>query len=347
MAYLVYIDYLKQIQDANLTAILSTDQGEYIRARAERTAQEEISSYLSQRYDIAKEFKSTEIFSMSTKYRSRDLVYLKGDAWAVGTAYTTNQIVSKGTDPNNYVYVALQNSTGQDPVTATTYWKKLGTKYDLFYIPFPYSEFKLTENYKKNDKVYWNNKIYKAVYDTPQITHQGKIQYPSTGDYPPANLFPDNAIDGAQQWGTGVDYSITGLFVNAVIADYTAWSSATAYTIGQRVSYDSKIWEAITAQTNKIPGADITNWNEIYFVAGDNRSQQTVTYMIDIVLYHLHSRIAPRNIPQLRIDRYKDAKEWLDGVADGAYNANEFPLIQPSQGTRIRWGSVPKLTNDY
>ena len=40
-------------------------------------------------------------------------------------------------------------------------------------------------------------------------------------------------------------------------------------------------------------------------------------YCIDITLYHLHSRISPRAIPQLRMDRYDAAINWLKQVARG------------------------------
>ncbi len=346
MAYLVYIDYLKQIQDANLTAIISTSQGNYIRSRAERVAQDEVISYLTQKYDVSKEFKSTEIFSMATKYRSGDLVYLYGDAWSGLTAYTTNQIVSKGTDPNKYVYVALQNGTNKDPATEPTYWKKLGTTYDLFFITSPYEEFNINTDYVKGDRVWWKNKIYIAQSDSSNPGHESIIQYPSYANLPYKNVFPDTPKYGAMQWGTGVEHSVTGLYVNALPADFTAWSSVTSYSIGNRVSYSGQVWEAIAANTNKTPGTDITNWNMVGWTEGDNRSQQIITYMIDICLYHLHARIAPRNIPQLRIDRYRDAIAWLEQVAKGNLTAN-FPLLQPSQGSRTRWGSSPKLNNEY
>jgi hypothetical protein len=47
------------------------------------------------------------------------------------------------------------------------------------------------------------------------------------------------------------------------------------------------------------------------FTKGDNRDAQMVLYLCDIVLFHLHSRIAPRNIPDLRVKRYDAAIDWL------------------------------------
>ena len=58
--------------------------------------------------------------------------------------------------------------------------------------------------------------------------------------------------------------------------------------------------------------------NDIHFwMLRDGRNAQMVNYMIDIVLYHLHSRIAPHNIPDLRVKRYDDAIKWLKDCAKG------------------------------
>ena len=84
------------------------------------------------------------------------------------------------------------------------------------------------------------------------------------------------------------------------------------------------------------------------FVKGDNRNQQMVTYMTDVALYHLHSRIAPRNIPDLRVKRYDDAIAWLKQCAKGDDITANLPKIQPTQGMRNRYGSVlPKQNNNF
>ena len=89
---------------------------------------------------------------------------------------------------------------------------------------------------------------------------------------------------------------------------------------------------------------DITKWT-----AGDNRNQQLVNYCIDIALYHLHSRIAPRNIPELRVKRYDDAIKWfkMAGGRGSDTITADLPLLQPKQGGRIRWGGNVKTINNY
>lgn len=93
-----------------------------------------------------------------------------------------------------------------------------------------------------------------------------------------------------------------------------------------------------------IPNQLITN--DGVFTAGDNRNHQLVNICIDIALYHLHSRIAPRNIPDLRVKRYDDAVLWLKRISNGDLTA-DLPLIQPKSGARIRWGSATKQVNNY
>jgi hypothetical protein len=79
---------------------------------------------------------------------------------------------------------------------------------------------------------------------------------------------------------------------------------------------------------------------------GDNRSIQLVYKIVDICLFNLHSRIAPKNIPQLRMDRYAAAIAWLDMAKAGEITA-DIPLRQPKQGARMRWSSQPRNINNY
>jgi hypothetical protein len=89
-----------------------------------------------------------------------------------------------------------------------------------------------------------------------------------------------------------------------------------------------------------------------YWAKGDNRNPQIKMYVIDIMLYHLCSRINPRNIPELRSIRYDGNTEkqiggaigWLKSVEAGKVNLN-VPQIVPSGAVSILWGSLPKKNN--
>ena len=102
-------------------------------------------------------------------------------------------------------------------------------------------------------------------------------------------------------------------------------------------------WQDLGAYTVAV-NTDITDTSK--WLQFDNRDQQLVMYMIDIALYHVHSRIAPRNIPELRVKRYDDAIAWLKMAARGEITA-QIPLIQPKQGNRIRFGGCIRNINSY
>lgn len=89
--------------------------------------------------------------------------------------------------------------------------------------------------------------------------------------------------------------------------------------------------------------------NTTYFTHGDLRNQQLLMVAIDMTLYHLHKRIAPRNIPELRVKCYDDAVIWLSKCADGKIIPN-LELIQPksqASGLRTRFGYNVKNQNNY
>lgn len=86
--------------------------------------------------------------------------------------------------------------------------------------------------------------------------------------------------------------------------------------------------------------------NTTYWTLGDNRCQQLVQLVTDISLYHLHSRISPVNIPELRNSRYRAAIDLLKMAATGDITF-DLAQLQPRQGSRIRFGSNIKNTNSY
>lgn len=100
---------------------------------------------------------------------------------------------------------------------------------------------------------------------------------------------------------------------------------------------------ALTINSGKQPEFDITDWQ-----AGDPREKLLVRQMVDIVLYEIHSRINPRDIPVFRIDRRDDAIKFLQDSADPRKNVNPpFPLFvhAEKQGVDLTWNSNDKLTH--
>jgi len=70
---------------------------------------------------------------------------------------------------------------------------------------------------------------------------------------------------------------------------------------------------------------------DIFSKTGDDRNKLIVMYLIDISLYHLFAAITPRNVPQVRYDRYTAAINWLKAVAKGNINP-DLPAAEDASG---------------
>lgn len=92
---------------------------------------------------------------------------------------------------------------------------------------------------------------------------------------------------------------------------------------------------------------DVAN---IFNKTANNRNPLILMYMIDIVLYHIHARINPKFIPDIRKDRYDVAISWLIKVARGELNP-DLPKIDNSEtslaGLGNRWGSNTKFNHQF
>ncbi len=60
---------------------------------------------------------------------------------------------------------------------------------------------------------------------------------------------------------------------------------------------------------------------QIFAATGDERNTLIKMFAVDIAVYHLFCAVAPRNIPQIRLDRYNAAIKWLDMVRKGQISA--------------------------
>lgn len=141
------------------------------------------------------------------------------------------------------------------------------------------------------------------------------------------------------------------------------WDDETAYLIGSIVKYETtevrKYYQALTNNTGVNPYTDNgANWvlvtsqagelptSSAYWSFGDSRNKLILMHFIDVVLYQLHSRINPRNIPEFRIIRRGEAIDYLKMVARGTITP-DLELITPEQGNNIVFGSKPVQQNYY
>lgn len=274
-------DYDLYCDQQTLTQIVNKDLS--LRRLCEYAAEDQIRSYLVQRYDFSPqygEFTDTTIYSNTTTYKARNRVYLDGPLFIGGSTYSVNVLVL-WTDGNIYIKNAnVSGYTNQNP-TNTAYWDLLGVQYDLFFITFPQNPWRFDLQYEIGQQIWYKDKVY-----TAQLLSK--------------NVAPDSTF-GANYWGTGTPYSVPA----------GTYPTNTAY------------------------------WN-----SGDNRNNYLLQIYICIVIYNMMYKIAPRNIPQPRIDSYKDSVDWLKNAGAGMVTA-ELPLLTPEQGSSIRWGSVQKKDNIY
>ncbi len=274
MGYLFSQDYKSLIQSDSLTQIIGADTS--LLTQAEQAAQSLLTSYLVQKYDLAKEFTSTAIWSPLVPYSAKDRFYLNANAYSTSSTYTLNALTLYG----GFVYKCSTAITVAEAWNVAK-WTLIGAQFAMFYAKTPKNDWDYYTTYEAGDEVFYQDKTYTAV-------------MPSTGIAPNTNT---------SAWGSGTTYSVT---------------TGTAPT-----------------DTAK-------------FTAGDNRNQQLVEYMVDVILYRLHSRIAPHNIPELRVKRYDDVISWLKNVAKGENITADIEKIQPKSGARIRWGSaLPKQNNNF
>lgn len=294
MAYLRLYDYYQNIQSAQIDQL--TGGSNAIRLGAELTALEEVTSYLTQKYDMTAEFTDTVVWAYATSYKAKNRVYLDATAYSASSTYALNTLVLQAGN----VYICTTAISVAEAFTIGK-WTLLGAQNDLFYVTLPKTEFNEKTNYAVGDQVFWKDKVYTCVIASTTYTHLQEIQFGDYDNIPPKNVFPDNATNGVKYWGSGTSYSVAA---GTLPTDTAKWTT------------------------------------------GDNRSQKIIDCCIDIALYKMHSRIAPNNIPQLRIDNYDSAILWLKACGKGSVTA-ALTTIQPKQGRRIRYGGNIKNSNFY
>lgn len=293
MSYLIPSDYKKQIQTDNLNQVIGSDPT--VLSAAERTAIEEASSYLTQKYLLADELTDLLQWDKTIVYKAGSRVFMDATAFSATTSYSTGDYIQYQAK----IYKALADI--QPSAWDASKWQLVCDQYQVFNAVLPKPGFDYQMLYNRGDQVFYKDKIYTAAYSSRQFDDSTILQFGQIRNIPNSNVFPDDPNQGIVYWGAGTAY-------------------------------------AVPANTDIL--------NTIYWIMGDSRSQQLVTYLVDITLYHVHSRISPRNIPDLRVKRYDDAIAWLKKCANGDVTP-KLPVKQPRQGARIRFGGNVKNINSY
>lgn len=79
----------------------------------------------------------------------------------------------------------------------------------------------------------------------------------------------------------------------------------------------------------------------LFSATGIERDDYIIMITIDIALYHLWAKKAPKSIPGHRKERYSDALDWLTNVGSG-----EMPTDLPQLSTTEYSGDI-RLTSRY
>lgn len=90
--------------------------------------------------------------------------------------------------------------------------------------------------------------------------------------------------------------------------------------------------------------------NKIFAATGGDRNQLVLMMAIDIAVYHIFCIHNPRNMSQIRSDRYKRAVEWLKAVRKGDIDVDGLPELEPEEmeeRSQYLLKSNPKRVNHY
>ena len=219
------------------------------------------------------------------------------------------------------------------------------------------------------DKVFTNTGTFSITntYYANNLVEYTEPIWDQTITYPVDSRVSWNGIIYVGTASTGVEpgttsdwiYLTEDLSLYYATTPYPNWDYYTQYNVGDIVIYNNITYTCIVPVINILP-TDSNFWTgsttysftgiypeyTTYWTKGDNRNSQVVMYLIDMTLYHLHSRINPRNIPELRLIRYDGngphqgggSIGFLKRASSGDVRLNIAERM-PDTGISITWGN--------
>ncbi len=140
-------------------------------------------------------------------------------------------------------------------------------------------------------------------------------------------------------------YLRTRYDIPLIFFDVDEWDELIAYVIDGHVIFNEVVYKSKTGNIDKQPDESPADWE-----IGDDRNQVVIMYLVDLIIYHLHTSINPRNIPELRGIRYDAAITWLRAVSIGELEPN-LPKLKDADGNEtnlaISFDSKLKQFNDW
>lgn len=134
------------------------------------------------------------------------------------------------------------------------------------------------------------------------------------------------------------------------------WSNLVPYASNAIVYYDDDTtttgtWQNTSGSPTTAPPPQ-PQWTKVsdLWIPGSPRNPLIVQYTTDIVLYHLHKRANPRDIPQLRVIAYDQAMSWLKAASKETISPNLPRYASPdikNEHHYVKWGSNPYRNLQY
>lgn len=383
MNYLFYGDFKKLIQSENLNQIVGNDLS-LIKSIGD-LGEEEVISYLSSKYDTSTEFKPILPYDSGKIYYAGDRVYLDAPVYNANQTYDLYYLtlyqgnvyicfvaitVPEAFNSSHWVFLGPQYQifSAQLPYPSFDYYKPCYNPGDVvFYKNKVYTNVIGTYGIDYDTLIQQNTARSRDYYNIfPDEPNRGLDSWGAGVDYsiPAGTLYAGGGQYYAPSYSTVRQAQYTSLADNTVSISLPSLIGKPLIQIILEIKplkTSEYNWNQQTGLlTLNAPGMMLgqtlfilySNFNPTllttaYWIQQDNRSQQLLTICLDISLYHLHSRIAPRNIPDLRVKRYDDAISTLKKFLKGDTIPQIIKLQQPSQGRRIRYYSEQKQQNGY
>lgn len=284
--------------------LVQNNFSKFLAAQAE--ALEIVISHLTQKYDIDEEFTDTLPWNPDTTYKIRDRVIIDYAIWVSATSYLVGDCVIQ----SGIGYVC--NTANSDATFTIGNWDSLGAQYTIYWASFP-----ATCTYHGQPVTPTLSDPLAPMFDVYKNYFLDDVVYWRGNTYICAQ--PTNAIapTDLKQYYVIANIPLPNVFPDDPVnnATHNYWKTPTAVVV-----------EAGTLPT------DTDAWTK-----GDNRNASIVSAMKAISIWILSQTVVSQNVPATWEDRFKSAVESLKAYAEGKRTLR-MPIIQPSAGTRVRFG---------
>lgn len=329
MTWLRNKDYFPYMREDKLNEVLYNDTT--LLTSCERASVEEAASYLRHRYDTKRIFKDIQSYADVITFFPQDIIEWVETIYDTGTTYNIDDRCSY----SDKIYKCKEN--GVTGVWDISKWTLLADNESLWYAIIK------TQGNLPNEAITYTTDNYTTRYDLIEGWDREvntSLYFKRDGNYLYIYL-TEAARDSGGISEARIFYPEEGLRLPA-LADIELWDNKTISGQLQLHGHisDETIWQVDTTK---------------YWTEGDNRNPKLLQTVIDIVLYHIHSRIQPRNIPTLRMVRYNGgvpeesggAIGFLKGARKGINTLDLPEYMNETKGQNIDYGSENKTNWNY